>query len=338
MRSKSFPQHPTYRRSAQLVAALVTVLSLLTACGRSEDSAKEGGPNAAGKAPGAPPAMPVTVALPLERDVRDTDDLSARLEAVESVDVRARVSGYIDSVHFQAGREVTRGELLFVIDPRPFAAELAKVEADLARLVTRADLAKTELARADKLLAVKALSQQEYEQTAATLRESEASIRAARAQVDATKLNVEFTRVTAPISGRLGRAEVTAGNLVSGGTGAATTLTTIVSMDPIYAYFDGDEQSLPKYRALVAAGQKPTTSAESGVLMGLASESGYPRRGRLDFVDNRVDPKTGTVRVRAVFPNPDRVLAPGLFARVRLVGSNKYRALLITDRAIGTDQ
>jgi RND family efflux transporter MFP subunit len=319
------------------LAALFIAITIaaLAGCGRSDGADKKAD---AAKA-GPPPAAQVSVAAAVEREVREWDEFSGRLEAVETVEVRSRVSGVVNGVHFQAGREAKRGELLFTIDPRPFQAELARAEAELARAITRSDLARTELARAEKLLSAKAISQQEYDERVSGNREGDASIRAARAAVDVAKLNLEFTRVTAAISGRLSRAEVTPGNWVNGGNVGATLLTTIVSVDPIYAYFEGDEQVYLKYQDLAAAGQRASSrESRNPILMGLANEDGFPHRGHMDFVDNRLDPKTGTIRVRAVFDNKDRRLTPGLFARLRLVGSGTYKAVLVTDRAIGTDQ
>ena len=279
--------------------------------------------------------MPVSVAAVIEREVREWDEFSGRLESPQTVEVRPRVSGYIESVHFTAGADVRKGELLFVIDPRPFQAELARADADLARVVAQAALAKSEAARAEKLLASRAISQQEYEQLSSQLRQSDSAIRASRAAVEVARLNLGYTRVIAPISGRIGRAEITAGNYVAVGAVGTPPLTTIVSTDPMYAYFEGDEQAYLRYRKLYGANG---SAKRLPVMMGLANEEGFPREGHLDFVDNRLDPKSGTILARAVFSNRDRALTPGLFARIRIVASPPYRALLVSDRAIGTDQ
>ncbi len=315
-----------------LLASLIAAGALVTAgCDGGAGTADKG---AAAKG-GPPPAPPISVATVIEREVRDADEFSGRLEAFETVEVRARVSGMVTRVAFAAGREVSKGELLFAIDPRPFQAELARAEAELARATTRADFARTELVRAEKLLASRAISQQEYDERVSANRESEVSILAARASIDVVKLNLEFANVTAPISGRVGRAEITQGNWVNGGSVGATLLTTIVAIDPIYAYFEGDEQVYLRMQAL--GGPRPGTNRPP-ILLGLANEEGFPRKGVVDFFDSALDPKSGTIRVRAVFPNPDRRLTPGLFARLRMEGSAKYRAILVTDRAIGTDQ
>lgn len=323
-------------KSPLLALSVALAVTLAVAgCGRG-DTAKAATDPAAKSGP--PPAPSVSVANAIEREVREWDEFSGRLEALETVEVRARVSGIVNSVHFAAGKEVKKGEPLFSIDPRPFQAELARAEAELARATTRSELAKTELTRAEKLLNAKAISQQEHDERVAGNREGDASIRAARAAVDVAKLNLEFTRVTAAISGRVGRAEITPGNWVNGGNVGATLLTTIVSIDPIYAYFEGDEQVYLKYRELAMNGQRTGRDARSPIQMGLSNEDGFPHQGFVDFVDNRLDPKTGTIRVRAVFPNKDRQLTPGLFARLRFVGNGTYKAVLVTDRAIGTDQ
>jgi RND family efflux transporter MFP subunit len=286
-----------------------------------------------------PPAPQVSVASALERDVTEWDEFTGRLEAVESVEVRPRVTGYIESVNFTEGSTVRKGDLLFVIDPRPYRAELSKAEAELARAVARAELAVADEARSEKLLDIKAVSREEYDSRVNGAREAKASVAAARAAVDAAKLNLEFTRIAAPISGRVSKAVVTAGNLVTGGSNAATLLTTVVSLDPMYVTFEGDEQIYLKYNELSRRGERTSSrDAANPVLMGLANEDGYPHSGAMVFVDNQVDPRTGTIRARASFENKDGYLTPGLFARIKLLGHNSYRAVLVDDRAIGTDQ
>ncbi|HKU16555.1 MAG TPA: efflux RND transporter periplasmic adaptor subunit [Steroidobacteraceae bacterium] len=285
------------------------------------------------------PAPQVSVADALERNVTEWDEFTGRLEAVESVEVRPRVTGYIESVNFAEGSTVRKGDLLFVIDPRPYRAELSKAEAELARAVASAELAASDAARSEKLVDIKAVSREEYDQRVNASREAKANVAAARAAVDSAKLNLEFTRITSPISGRVSKAAVTAGNLVTGGSNAATLLTTVVSLDPMYVTFEGDEQIYLKYNELSRRGERPSSrDAANPVLMGLANESGYPHRGSMVFVDNQVDPRTGTIRARAAFENKDGFLTPGLFARVKLLGHNSYQAVLVDDRAIGTDQ
>jgi len=287
----------------------------------------------------AAPLPQVSVAAALERDVLEWDEFTGRLEAVEAVDVRPRVTGYIESVNFAEGSVVRKGDLLFVIDPRPYRAELARAEAELARAVARAELTKSDVERSEKLLGVKAVSREEYDQRLNAQRESQANVEAARAAVTTTKLNLEFTRVTSPINGRASRAAVTAGNLVTGGSTSGQVLTTVVSIDPIYVSFEGDEQVYLKYTELARRGDRQSSrDAANPVLMALANEQGYPHRGEMTFVDNQVDSRTGTIRARASFDNKDGYLTPGLFARVKLLGHDSRRAVLVDDRAIGTDQ
>lgn len=284
-------------------------------------------------------APQVSVAEALERDVTEWDEFTGRLEAVESVEVRPRVTGYIESVNFTEGSTVRKGDLLFVIDPRPYRAELSKAQAELSRAVARAEMTAADAGRSEKLVGIKAVSREEYEQRVNASREAVANVAAARAAVDSAKLNLEFTRVTAPISGRVSKAAVTAGNLVTGGSNAATLLTTVVSLDPIYVGFEGDEQVYLKYSELSRRGERPSSrDVANPVLMGLANETDYPHHGTMAFVDNQIDPRTGTIRARAAFDNKDGYLTPGLFARVKLLGHNSYRAVLVDDRAIGTDQ
>ena len=294
-------------------------LALLTGCSRPQAQ------------PAPPPPPKVSVAAAVERDVVHTDEFPGRIEAVESVQVRARVSGYIQSVNFKPGAMVGRGELLFVIDPRPFQAELARAEATLSNTRAQLDLARTELNRSELLLAEHATSRREYDDAAAKLRSLEAQIKAHEASRDIARLNLAYTRVTSPIDGRVGKAEITVGNLVQGEGPGSPALTTVVSADPVYAAFEADEAAYLKYIAGARSGL--------GVAVGLADEAGFPHAGRLEFVDNRIDPTSGTVRMRALLSNQDGRFAPGLFARIRIGDSAAPRkAVLVADRAIGTDQ
>ncbi|HTE42535.1 MAG TPA: efflux RND transporter periplasmic adaptor subunit [Steroidobacteraceae bacterium] len=281
----------------------------------------------------------VSVAAAVEQSVSDWDEFTGRIEAVNTVEVRPRVTGYLDSVNFKEGSIVKKGDLLFVIDARPYRTELDKGEAALARAKSRAEMTANDVARAEKLLGGHALSREEYERRVNEGRGAAAEVRAAQAQVEAAKLNVEFTRVTAPIAGRVSKAEVTAGNLVSGGSGAATLLTTVVSIDPIYVSFEGDEQAYLRYSERARRGDAESSrDARKAVKMGLANEDDYPHDGYVTFVDNQVNPRTGTIRGRAVFDNKDGYLTPGLFARIRLLGAKERTVVLVDDRAIGTDQ
>lgn len=293
------------------------------------------------KAPAAPPMPTVTTRQPVHRDVMEWDEYPARLESVDMVEVRARVSGYLESVHFKDGAIVKKGDLLFVIDPRPFQAELTRQEAALNQAQTRLELAGNDLIRAERLLKSRAISEEEADSRNKAKREAEAAVQSARAAVEAARLNVEYTRITAPITGRISRKLITEGNLVNGNQGQPTLLTTIVSLDPIYAYFDADEHSILRYDQLAREGKINNLAAGQAVCeLELANEQGYPHKGVIDFVDNRVSPGTGTLRVRGLFQNPapDYVLQAGFFARLRVPGSAKYPALLIPDQAVGTDQ
>jgi RND family efflux transporter MFP subunit len=289
--------------------------------------------------PPPPPPPPITVADVVEREINEWDEFTGRIEAVDAVEIRPRVSGYIERVAFAEGKEVKKGAVLFVIDPRPYEAELARAVADLARARTRAALAGREVARAQRLVDVQAISREEFETRTSAEAESRASIAAAEAAVATARLNVEWTRVRSPISGRVSRAEVTAGNLVQAGPPTATLLTTVVSLDPVYVYFEGDEQTYLHYGELARAGTRPSSrDTRNPIQLGLANEQGFPHQGYVDFVDNQLNPQAGTIRARAVFSNSDRVFTPGLFARLKLVGSARYKAVLVLDRAVGTDQ
>lgn len=278
-------------------------------------------------------APQVTVAPAIERVVADWDEFTGHFEAVNSVEVRPRVGGFVERVGFVEGAMVHQGDVLFVIDQRPYQAELARAEAVLAQARTRNQLAGVEVERAQKLVNTQAISREELDARTSGRAEGDAAVRAAEAAVRVARLNMDWTVVRAPISGRVGRAEITAGNLVQGGPPSPTLLTTIVSLDPIYVYFDTDEAAYLKYMAASSAGPKGRP-----VLIGLANESGFPHEGRLNFVDNRVDGASGTIRARAILPNPNRLFTPGLFARVRLLGSDRHLATMVQDQAIGTDQ
>jgi multidrug efflux system membrane fusion protein len=283
------------------------------------------------KAQAAPPPPPaVSVAAAIEREVVSTDEFPGRIEAVESVAVRARVSGYLQSVHFKPGSKVRRGDLLFVIDPRAFQAELDRAEATLANTRAQIELSRLELSRQEQLLAERATSRREYDDAAAKVRQLQAQIKANEASVDIARLNLAYTRVLSPIDGRVGKAEITVGNLVQGDGPNSPALTSVVSVSPVYAAFEAGEAAYLKYIA-----------ARNGlsVAVGLADEEGFPHRGRIEFVDNRIDPQSGTVRMRALLDNRDGRFTPGLFARVRLGDMDSPRkAVLVADRAIGTDQ
>jgi len=244
-------------------------------------------------------------------------------------------------VHFKEGKEVKKGDLLFTIDRRPYRADLDRAVADYERTQSQTELAKNDADHAQKLILTKAISTEDYDTKVKTYTSAQAAEKSAKATLDLATLNWEFTEIHAPIAGRIGRALVTEGNLVSGGVSGAgaTLLTTLVSLDPLYLYGDADERAILKYRRLSQEGKRVSArDAEIPAEMALADETGFPHKGYMDFVDNRVDPNTGTIRARGVFSNADHSLSPGFFARIRIPGSGKYPALLIPDRALGSDQ
>ncbi|PWR21086.1 efflux transporter periplasmic adaptor subunit [Zavarzinia compransoris] len=282
--------------------------------------------------------MPVTVAKPLLRQIAEWDDFTGRFAPVSSVEVRARVSGYLDSIHFKDGQEVSKGQLLYVIDPRPFEAVVERARADVDAAEAALDLAVREVARYSQLRQSGNASQQVLDERLQARRGAEASVAAAKASLRQAELNLAFTRIEAPIAGRISRTNVTVGNLVSGDA-AGSVLTTIVSVDPIQFYFDGDEQVFIRYQRQAQSGERPDPqNAGLPVRIGLSDEIGFPHAGAIDFVDNQLDNATGTIRVRAVLANPDRLLTPGMFGRIRVPASEPKPTLLVPETAIGTDQ
>lgn len=324
--SKDFAKAPSAPSLRFAMPALVLSLAL-SGCGPSSESAP------------TPPLPPkVKIAQPLHRETTEWDEYTGRVEAVEAVEIRARVSGYLDKVNFRAGAKVNKGDLLFQIDPRPLKAQLNYAVAELERAKTKLELAKNDLQRAENLLRAKAISTEEYDARHKGLREAAAAVNSAEANVYTAKLNLDYTEIRAPISGRIGREMVTAGNLINAG-GEAIVLTNIVSTDPVYVYADADELSVLKYRRQsqrLKNGSADLTGTP--VELAVADEADFPRRGQLDYVAPREDSATGTVSLRGVFANPDELLSPGLFARMRVQGSAAYTATLLPDRAIGTDQ
>jgi multidrug efflux system membrane fusion protein len=315
------------RNINKLRVVLLVVYSslLLGGCGKS------------GGGQQAPPPPQVTVAQVLEKRVQDWDEFTGRLQAIETVEIRPRVSGYIDKVAFTEGSLVKRGALLFVIDPRPYQAEYDRAAADVKRFKTALELGQIELVRVQRLKDSGAVSQEELDERKSTVAQAEANVAGSQAALETAALNLNFTKVASPIDGRVSRAEVTRGNLVTGGTNGGTLLSSVVSMDPIYIYFDADEQSYLRYTQMARGGQDSRDSGNP-VRVGLANEEGFPHPGSVDFVDNQLNPQTGTIRARAVLQNKDGQFTPGLFARVQLLGSGEYSAILIDDRAVNTDQ
>jgi multidrug efflux system membrane fusion protein len=311
----------TWTRSLATLALAGIVMPFLAACERSPASTTAA----------TPPAPKVSVAEVLLRPVTEWDEVTGRLEAPQSVIIRPRVSGYIDHVAFKEGALVKKGDLLFQIDPRPFQDEVNRLEAQLQQARATQNRTASEASRGDKLFAGKVIGAEETDARNAAALEAKAAVAATQAQLDAAKLNLGFTQIKAPIDGRVSRAELTEGNLVNADQ---SVLTSLVSTDQVYAYFDVDERVYLKYVDLEHKGQ---LTANSPVYLGLSSEEGFPHLGQLDFVDNQVNAKTGTIRGRAVFDNRDGTFTPGLYARVRLVGSATYDAALIDDAAVGTD-
>ena len=315
-----------FARVSISLSILAVVAATLSGCGRND---------AAASAAGQPPPQ-VTVAQVMQKSVTEFDEFTGRFEAIDRVEVRPRVNGYISSVNFTEGSEVKKGDVLFVIDQRPYAAELKHAQAQLNQAKSALALAKSEKVRATNLLAQHAISQEEYDTRSSGDEQAEANVQLAEAALDTAQLNMTYTKVTSPINGRVSRANITLGNLVTNGQ---TLLTTVVSLDPIYVRFDGDEQaflrSVKEAKDNAAAGNKDIAAP---VLVGLADEPGFPHSGVMVFQDNEVDSQTGTIRIRAKLDNHDRAFTPGLFARVRLLGEKKYDALLINDSAVGTDQ
>jgi len=312
------------------LCSIMFVSLALSACAKKDDGAGPGGPGGPGGAP------PVTVAVPLVKPIVDWDEYTGRFEAIDSVDVRPRVSGYIQSINFRDGQFARKGQLLFVIDPRPFQAVLAQAVADQARAKAAADVAQTVFARTKTLLDAKAVSQEEYENARSTVQQARAAVAAAAATTQAKRLDVEFTRVTAPASGRLSDRKLSVGNYVTSGQ---TVMTTIVSLDPIHFVFTGSEALYLKYQRANQAGTRPSSRVSPNpVEIKLGDEADFNWRGRMDFVDNSLDQGSGTIRGRAVVRNPGGILTPGMFGRMRLLGSGSYNGMLIPEGAVVTDQ
>ena len=316
------------------VAALLTLAAAVPAAlfGAGSTQAEPPPPDA------APQALPASVATVVQSDVMAWDEFSGRLEAVERVEVRPRVAGTVQSVHFREGGLVKRGDLLFTLDPAPYAAEVDRAQAQVAAAEARVSHAQSEHARAQRLWEEDAIAQRELDERANALREAQANLRAATAALQSARLNLDYTQVRAPIAGRIGKLEVTVGNLVAAGPGAPV-LTTLVSVHPIYASFDADERVVARALQQLPGGSSARGQIERiPVQMGTATSDDTPYEGKLQLVDNQVNATSGTVRVRAVFDNTDGRLMPGQFARLRMGQAQASSSLLINERAVGTDQ
>ena len=286
--------------------------------------------------PPAPPPPPVTIAKPVRKEIVEWDVFTGRTDAVESVNITPRVSGYIDNITFKAGDMVNKGDLLFVIDPRPYQATLDQASAQVRQAEANQQLQEANFARQDKLRQTGVIAKEDFDTALSKKNQAVAEVLADQAAVEAARLNLAFTQVTSPIIGRIGREQVTVGNLVQADS---TLLTNIVSVDPIYAYFNVDERSILKYQQQVREGKlADARHAEVPLYLQVENEKGFPHEGVIDFLNNQFNVSTGTLQVRGLFPNATGFLLPGAFVRIRVAGSPRYEALLITDRAVGTDQ
>jgi RND family efflux transporter MFP subunit len=310
--------------------------------GLLENTARPPGQASQASTPAVAPATPppsVTVSQPLRREIVEWDEVTGRFEAQETVDLRARVSGYLQDVMFKDGQDVAKGDTLFLIDQRPYERALAQAKAELEQARTKIGNASLDVERGRALLGRKILSEKTFDDRESLQRDAEALARIAEEKVKTAELDLSFTRITAPVSGRIGRALVTPGNYVTaGGSTGTSTLATIVSQDPIYLYFDVAESDMLKYKRMVTEGSASAARLGTRVEVALPDETGFPHVGQIDFLDNRLDAGTASLRVRAMLPNDKRIFTPGQFARARLQGSKAYTATLVPDSAIGADQ
>ncbi len=315
-------------RGAGNTALMFALATLVASCGEGQKQA------------GTPPPPAVTVAQPIKRTITDFDEYVGRFTAINSVEVRARVSGYLDGVHFKDGQVVKQGDLLFTIDKRPFQNTLDQARANLVQAKSNQSFTESDFTRGQKLVSDKTITDQTFEQRTQAYRNAQAAVSNAEAAVRQAELDIEFTELRAPVNGRIGDRRVSPGNLVTGGTGGNTTmLATIVSTDPIYFEFTFDEASFLRYERLAKTGNDiASRGASVQVALKLIDENDFDHAGRMDFVDNAIDRSTGTIRGRAVFANSNDIFTPGMFARVRVPGSPLYEALLVPDAAIGTEQ
>lgn len=330
MKTHSHSSSPGSWRTAAIATAVIAALSVgVFALQASAQAPAEAA---------APPAIPVAVARVVQQDVALWDEFSGRLEAVQRVDIRPRVAGAVQAVHFREGALVKKGDLLFTVDAAPYAAEVDRAQAQVVAAQARLSYTASEMQRSTRLWEERAIAQREHDERVNAQREADANLRAAQAALQAARLNLGYTEVRAPIAGRAGRIEVTQGNLVAAGAGAPV-LTTLVSVSPIYASFDSDEQVVVRALDGLEAGQGGRSRIERiAVQMGTGTAGGTPHAGHLQLIDNQVNAQSGTVRVRAVFDNADGALMPGQFARIRMGQARSTPAVLVSERAVGTDQ
>jgi len=329
MRTVYTGQNPaaSFRRAAAgcALVAFALVAFALVGCGQG------------GAPPQRPPAT-VTVIHPLQQEVTDWEDFAGRLQSPETTNIQARISGVITETPFKEGSLAREGDILFVIDDRPFKADLDNKKATVAKDAAQVDLTAAQLARSQRLLQTHVMDQQDYDIAQANYRQAQAQLEADKAAQETSALNVEWTRVRAPIAGLVSKIDVTVGNLITGGVGNGTPLTTLVSVDPLYCYVPVPERTLLRYQIAARKNQQTVRDAKIGCSIQLENETGFPHKGVVDFIDNSVDPNTGTIQVRGVFENPNEFLTPGLFARMRIEGGGPYKALLVPDAAVGTNQ
>jgi multidrug efflux system membrane fusion protein len=318
--------HNQLRQLRLAIAFVASIFAILPGCKRVV-------------APQAPPPASVTVSQPLQHDVIRWDQFSGYLSSPKTVTVSARVSGLIEEAPFQEGAIVHAGDLLFRIDPRPFQADLDNKKAAVAQARAMAEKTRADFARSTELLKAEVIARSDFDNTKASYGEAAASLSAADAALETSRLNLEWTDVRAPITGRISRMNVTVGNLVNGGSGQMTALTTIVSIDPLYSYINVPESAALRYQQLALKENKSSVAgANVACSLQLENETNFPHQGVIDFVDNQVDVNTGTQQIRCVFPNPTTIMTPGLFAVTRIPASDRYQALLIPDAAVNTDQ
>jgi RND family efflux transporter MFP subunit len=319
---------------ASALAVVLALSAALAGCDQPSQSQANPQQKLASAAPG------VSVSKPAQREIVEWDEYTGRFDAVETVEVRARVSGYLDETHFKDGQIVKQGDLLYVLDRRSFERALEQAQAELLQATTKVANANLDVERGKPLLERRVMSEKTFDDRANLLREAQAAVKVAEAKVKTAELELSFTRITSPLTGRISRSQVSVGNWVSaGGTANTTLLTSIVSQDPIHIYFDVSENNYIKYKRLAERGAGAgAADLGASVEVALPDERGFPHQARLDFLDNRLDQGTGTLRARAVMPNAAGLFSPGLFARVRVTGTPKYTALLLPDEAIGTDQ